>query len=90
VLEGRGLAGTTISRRLSTVCGFYRFAHGGDRQANAALWRIANVRMRSDPDTRAYIDSGSQGARASPKRSAVSSATSPAQLYAKLPRQALA
>lgn len=27
VLEGRGLAGTTIGRRLSTVCGFYRFAH---------------------------------------------------------------
>ncbi len=26
-LEARGLAGTTISRRLSTVCGFYRFAH---------------------------------------------------------------
>jgi site-specific recombinase XerD len=26
-LEQRGLAGTTIGRRLSTVCGFYRFAH---------------------------------------------------------------
>ena len=28
---------------------------GGDRQANAALWRIALTRMSSDPDTRAYV-----------------------------------
>ena len=26
-LEERGLAASTIDRRLSTVCGFYRFAH---------------------------------------------------------------
>ncbi len=26
-MEGRGLAPSTIDRRLSTVCGFYRFAH---------------------------------------------------------------
>jgi integrase/recombinase XerD len=26
-MEGRGLAATTIDRRLSTVCGYYRFAH---------------------------------------------------------------
>jgi integrase/recombinase XerD len=26
-MEARGLAGSTIDRRLSTVCGFYRFAH---------------------------------------------------------------
>src|SRR5918993_3827486 len=26
-MEARGLAATTIDRRLSTVCGFYRFAH---------------------------------------------------------------
>ena len=34
----------------------HRLNRGGDRQANAALWRIAFVRMRGDPDTRAYID----------------------------------
>jgi integrase len=27
LLEHRGLAASTIDRRLSTVCGFYRFAH---------------------------------------------------------------
>ena len=26
-MEGRGLAPSTIDRRLSTVCGYYRFAH---------------------------------------------------------------
>ncbi len=26
-MEGRGLAATPIDRRLSTVCGFFRFAH---------------------------------------------------------------
>ena len=34
----------------------YRLNRGGDRQANAALWRIAMVRLSSDPATRAYLD----------------------------------
>ena len=34
----------------------YRLNRGGDRQANAALWRIAIVRLATDPDTRAYIE----------------------------------
>ena len=29
---------------------------GGDRQANAALWRIAMVRIAHDPETTAYFD----------------------------------
>ena len=33
----------------------YRLNRGGDRQANAALWRIAMVRMSTDPTTRDYI-----------------------------------
>ena len=33
----------------------HRLHRGGDRQANAALWRIALTRMSSDPDTRAYV-----------------------------------
>jgi transposase len=35
----------------------YRLNRGGDRNANAALWRIAIVRMATDPDTRNYIAS---------------------------------
>jgi transposase len=34
----------------------HRLNRGGDRQANAALWRIAMVRLSSDPTTREYIE----------------------------------
>jgi len=40
-------SGKVVRRRLN---------RGGDRQANAALWRIAMVRMRSNPRTRAYVE----------------------------------
>jgi transposase len=33
----------------------YRLNRGGDRQANAALWRIVITRMSSDARTRAYV-----------------------------------
>ena len=33
----------------------YRLNRGGDRQANAALYRIVLTRMSSDPDTRRYV-----------------------------------
>jgi transposase len=34
----------------------YRLNRGGDRHANNALWRIALVRMRCHPPTRAYVE----------------------------------
>lgn len=34
----------------------HRLDRGGDRQANNALWRIALVRMSSDPATRDYVE----------------------------------
>lgn len=34
----------------------HRLNRGGDRAANAALYRVAIVRMRYDPRTRAYVD----------------------------------
>jgi integrase/recombinase XerD len=38
-MEARGLAASTIDRRLSTVCGFYRFAHiDGRIAANPAQY----------------------------------------------------
>ncbi len=33
----------------------HRLNRGGDRQLNAALWRIAIVRLATDPDTRANL-----------------------------------
>jgi len=38
----------------------HRLNRGGDRQANAALYRIALVRMRWDPRTRAYVQRRTQ------------------------------
>jgi len=32
----------------------HRLNHGGDRQANSALWRIAVTRLRHDPRTQDY------------------------------------
>jgi Transposase IS116/IS110/IS902 family len=34
----------------------HQLNRGGDRQANNALWRIALVRMRCHPPTRAYVE----------------------------------
>lgn len=33
----------------------HRLNRGGNREANAALWRIAMVRLRWDPETKAYV-----------------------------------
>src|SRR4051794_14452692 len=55
-MEGRGLAASTVDRRLSTVCGYYRFAHLDDRiAANPAL----HVRRpRVHPATQRGMDRG--------------------------------
>lgn len=42
-------SGKQITRR-------YRLNRGGDRRANAALWRIVIVRLRFDPATRIYME----------------------------------
>ncbi len=34
----------------------HRLNRGGDRQANAALYRVVLCRMRWDPRTRAYVE----------------------------------
>ena len=48
-MEDRGLAASTIDRRLSTVCGFYRFAHidGRIRSNPAQYVRRPEVHRRS-------------------------------------------
>jgi len=38
------------------TAGKHRLNRGGDRDANAALYRIAMCRLRWDPTTRAYVD----------------------------------
>lgn len=38
----------------------HRLNRGGDRQANAALYRVVLCRLRWDPRTRAYMERGTQ------------------------------
>jgi len=45
----------TPSAPLKNRGGGSRLNRGGDRQANAALWRIAMVRLRYDQPTRDYL-----------------------------------
>lgn len=50
------LCGTTpLPANSGKVTTRYRLNRGGDRQANAALYRIVLTRMSSDPDTRRYV-----------------------------------
>ena len=44
-MEERGLAATTIDRRLSTVCGFYRFAHIDGRIASNPAQYVRHPRI---------------------------------------------
>jgi transposase len=57
----------------------HRLNRGGDRQANAALWRIAMVRLATDQRTRDYLARRVAEGETKPKPSAASSDTSPAK-----------
>ena len=67
----------------------HRLNRGGDRQANAALWRIAIVRMRTDPDTRAYIDKRIKEGKTKTEAIRCLKRYIARELYSKLPREAL-
>ena len=49
------LCGTTPLPASSGKVARHRLNRGGDRQANAALYRIVLTRMSSDPETRRYV-----------------------------------
>ncbi len=67
----------------------HRLNRGGDRTANAALWRIAIVRVRSDPDTRTYVDKRIKEGKSKTEAIRCLKRYIARQLYAKLPREAL-
>jgi transposase len=50
------LCGTALIPASSGRTHRHRLNRGGDRRANHALWRIALVRMRCHPETRAYVE----------------------------------
>jgi integrase/recombinase XerD len=53
-MEDRGLAASTIDRRLSTVCGFYRFAHIDGRIRSNPAQYVRRPQVHAS-DTRAWI-----------------------------------
>ncbi len=68
----------------------HRLNRGGDRQANAALWRIAIVRMRSDPNTRTYVNKRLKEGKNKTEAIRCLKRYIARELYTKLPREALA
>jgi site-specific recombinase XerD len=46
-MEQRGLAASTIDRRLSTVCGFYRFAHIDGRIGSSPAQYVLAARAKT-------------------------------------------
>src|SRR5215216_2561244 len=55
-MEQRGLASSTIDRRLSTVCGFYRFAHIDGRITSNPAQYVRRPRVH--PSTQRGMDRG--------------------------------
>jgi integrase/recombinase XerD len=55
-LDERGLAASTVDRRLSTVCGYYRFAHIDGRIGSNPAQYVR--RSRVDPTTQRGVGSG--------------------------------
>lgn len=59
-MEARGLAASTIDRRLSTVCGYYRFAHIDGRIASNPAQYVRRPKVQ--PSNRAGMDRSQLGA----------------------------
>ena len=59
-MEARGLAATTIDRRLSTVCGFYRFAHIDGRVASNSAQYVRRPKVH--PNDARGLDRAELGA----------------------------
>jgi hypothetical protein len=62
--EAWGLAATTIDRRLSTVCGYYRFAHIDGRIASNPAHYVRRPKVH--PSDARGLDRSELGARCSP------------------------
>ncbi len=55
-MEERGLAASTVDRRLSTVCGYYRFAHIDGRIASNSAQYVRRPRVH--PSAQRGMDRG--------------------------------
>jgi integrase len=75
-IEDRGLAASTIDRRLSTVCGFYRFAHIDGRIRSNPAQYVRRPQVHPS-DARAWIARSSAGFSSPRSGSTVTTPRSP-------------
>ena len=67
----------------------HRYNPGGDRQGNAALWRIVMVRMSTDPRTKAYVERRTKEGLSKPEIIRCLKRYVARETYALLPKQLL-
>lgn len=88
ILVGDEPSRIRLEAALATLCGVcpipassgktdrFRLNRGGNRQANAALYRVAIVRMRNHPPTLAYVSKRTKEGKSKKRSSGASNATS--------------
>ncbi len=64
----------------------HRLDRGGDRQANAALWRIVMTRIAHDPETTAYFERRVKEGRSKPEVIRILKRYVAREVYRYLPR----
>ena len=84
------LAGTNPIPASSGKTTRHRLNRGGDRQLNAALWRITIVRLRWDPSTRAYLQRRTTDGKSKTETIRCIKRSIAREVFAALPKQALA
>lgn len=67
----------------------HRLNRGGDRQLNAALWRVTMVRLATDDDTRAYLERRLSEGKTKTEAIRCIKRYIARELFAALPREAL-
>ncbi|WP_435861144.1 transposase [Streptomyces nigrescens] len=82
----RAVRGQPCRALLSGNRQYRRLNRGGDRQANAALHRIVQSRLRFDPRTRDYLSAASRRARPGVRQSDASNATLAERSFGRLGR----
>nr|WP_246102919.1 IS110 family transposase [Streptomyces piniterrae] len=73
------LCGVSPVERSSGTRQYCRLNRGGDRQANAALHRIVQTRLRFDPRTQDYYERRTKEGKSRRESSDASNATPPAR-----------
>ena len=83
------LAGTNPIPASSGKTNRHRLNRGGDRQLNAALWRITVVRLRCHPATKHYVERRTEDGKTKPEILRCIKRYLAREIFAALPREAL-